>query len=175
MSVVISPSLVPTVAPGNLFTTLTQDNNLSVRWLTAVDPCYFAVLNRPMADLALRQLIISKSLDQLSISVGHQTLFPFLTQATITDGVTEAELPAGWIWDLHFSAPTKWQNFRLAKIKRISGTNDTGAYTGILRLIFTADQVDSTTEVAIFTADYAIDSTLTYQRQRLSIVADTEE
>lgn len=170
----IPTSAVPTVAPGNLFTTLTTNDNLTVRWLTATDPCYYAVLNRPITDLLLRELILAKSIDQLNLSVGHQSLFPFVVQAKILYGTVEVDIPAGWIWDLHLSAPTKWENFRLAKIKRISGNNGT-SYTGALRLIFTANEEGSTTETAIFYADYDIDSVLTYQRMRLQVVDNTEE
>ena len=173
-----NPALVPTVAPGNLFTTLTTDDTLNIRWLTSVDPAFYEALNRPLSDSVLRQLILAKSLDSLSVSIGHQAIFPFLIQAKVESATDEADLPDGWIWDLHFSTPTKWENFRLAKIKRLSGTNGTGTddYGGVLRLIFTANQESSTAvEVALFSADFTIDSTLTYQRLRLTIVTTAEE
>jgi len=176
--VTFNPSLIPTVAPGNLFTTLTTDDTLNVRWLTAVDPVFFSALNRPISDTVLRQLILAKSLDSLSTSIGHQAIFPFLIQAKVESDTAEADIPDGWIWDLHFSTPNKWENFRLAKIKRLSGTNGTGTddYNGIMRLIFTANQDGSEAiEVALFSADYEIDSTLTYQRMRLTIVTSAEE
>lgn len=173
-----NPALVPTVAPGNLFTSLTTDDTLNVRWLTAVDPVFFEALNRPLADTVLRQLVLAKSLDTLSTSIGHQAIFPFLIQAKVENDTAEADLPNGWIWDLHFSTPNKWENFRLAKIKRLSGVNGTGTddYTGVLRLIFTANQEGSpAVEVSLFSADYMIDSTLTYQRLRLTVVTSAEE
>ena len=34
----INPSLVPTIAPGNLFQALTTDSTLNVRWITPTDP-----------------------------------------------------------------------------------------------------------------------------------------
>jgi len=74
----ISPALVPTVTPGNLFDRLTQDTTLNIRWLTATDPVLFEALNRPMADIALRQLIIAKAVDALQLRLSFQNLFPFL-------------------------------------------------------------------------------------------------
>jgi hypothetical protein len=173
----INPSLVPTVAPGNLFTALTGDTTLNVRWITPTDPVYYEAMNRPLADITLRQLILAKTLDMLSISIGHEAIFPFLVQAKVTSSTTYAQLPNGWIWDLHMSTPSKWQDFRLAKIKRISGANPgtSGTYTGTLRLIFTATNSTSTTETALFYADYVIDSSLTYQRSRLSVCTIAEE
>jgi hypothetical protein len=173
----INPSLVPTVAPGNLFQALTVDTTLNVRWITPTDPVYYEAMNRPMADITLRQLILAKTLDSLSISIGHEAIFPFLIQAYAIDATSSAQLPNGWIWDLHMSTPSKWQDVRLAKIKRESGTNpgSTGTYTGTLRLIFTATQIDSTTETAIFYADYVMDSSLTYQRARLTVCTPAEE
>jgi hypothetical protein len=166
----INPSLVPTIAPGNLFTALTSDTTLNVRWITPTDPVYYEAVNRPSADITLRQLILAKTLDNLSISIGHEAIFPFLVQAKVIDATTYAPLPNGWIWDLHMSTPFDWQDFRLAKIKRISGANSatTGVYTGILRLIFTAITSESSIETALFYVDYTIDSTLTYQRARLT-------
>jgi hypothetical protein len=170
-------SLVPTLAPGTLFTNLAGgDTTLNVRWLTSVDPCFYETLNRPMADITLRQLIIAKAVDTLEIQLGRQSLFPFLVHATVASGTDELELPVGWIWDIHASLPKKWEQLRLAKIKRISGTNgETDGYTGKLRLIFTANVEGSSTEVGVFYADYVIDSTLTYQPVRLSVITTDEE
>lgn len=173
----INPSLVPTIAPGNLFQALTTDSTLNVRWITPTDPVYYEAMNRPMADITLRQLILAKTLDMLSISIGHEAIFPFLIQAKVVGPTVNVQLPNGWIWDLHMSTPSKWQDFRLAKIKRESGTNpsSTGTYTGTLRLILTAIQIDSPTEIAIFYADYVMDSPLTYQRARLTVCTSAEE
>jgi len=74
----ISPSLVPSVTPGNLFSTFTQDDTLNIRWLTATDPVFYEAMNRPHADIALRQLTMAKTVDLLSLSIGHQAMFPFL-------------------------------------------------------------------------------------------------
>lgn len=170
----INPSLVPTVVPGNLFTTLTTDTTLNVRWICSTDPVYYESVNRPLADIVLRQLILAKTLDELSVSIGHQAIFPFLIKAKVDSGAG-VDIPDGWIWDLHMSTPTKWQDFRLAKIKRMSGSNAVGSYTGTLRLIFTATQVASSIETAIFYTDYVIDSPLTYQRSRLTVCTIAEE
>ncbi len=173
----ISPSMVPTKAPGTIFSNLTgADETLNIRWLTAVDPAYFEVLNRPMADITVRQLVIAKAVDALQLRLGHENLFPYLIQPRISSGSDEVDVPVGWIWDLHASLPKKWENLRLAKIKRIAGTNGTtNGYTGWLRLIFTANVENSSTEVAVLQVDYQIDSVLTYQPSRLSVVVSPEE
>jgi hypothetical protein len=118
-----------------------------------------------MADIVLRQLIIAKALDAIELQLGHMALFPFLIPAKVIVGTGEAELPTAWIWDMHTSVPAKWELMRLAKIKRISGSNSSGSngITGSVRLVFTAQQKGSTTEVALFTVDYKIDSPLAYQ------------
>jgi len=72
------------------------------------------------------------------------------------------------------STPAKWENFRLAKIKRMSGGGTAGE-DGVLRLIFVANQEGSAVDVAIFSADFTIESTLTYQRARLTVVDSAEE
>lgn len=171
----INPSLVPSITAGNLFDRITYESTYNIRWLQPNDPVYFEVLNRPHADIALRQLIIAKTLDQLAVGIGRQTMFPFIVQAKITDGSTETSVPQAWIWDASMSAPDKWTNLRLAKIKRISGANLLDSYTGEVRLIFTANVVGSATEVALFYADYEIDSDLTYQRVALNAVTTSEE
>lgn len=171
----ILPNLVPTKSPGTLFSALTGgDDTLNVRWLTPTDPVFYEAVNRPMADITLRQLVIAKAIDTLSVSVGREVLFPYLNQPTVSSGTTAVDVPIGLIWDMHASMPKKWENLRLAKIKRISGSNS-GSYTGKLRLIFTANVQYSSTEVAIFYVDYQIDSSLTYQLLRLLVVPSTEE
>lgn len=175
----INPDQVPTIAPGTLFSRLTSDSSLSIRWVEATDPVYFEVQNRPSADIALRQLILAKTLDTINLRLGHQALFPFLVQPQVTNGTLTDDVPLNWIWDMHPSMPMKWEMLRLAKIKRISGTNPTGtdatAYTGRLRLVFTANEVGATTEVSIFQVDYDIVSDLTYQIAPISIPTSTEE
>lgn len=173
----ITPASVPTKAPGTLFSSLTgNDTSLNIRWLVATDPAFYEVLNRPMADITVRQLVLAKALDTLSLSQGHTNLYPYLIQPRVSSGTTEIDVPIRWIWDIQASLPKKWENLRLAKIKRISGENSTtDGYTGELRLIFTANAENSTTEVAIFSADYTIDSYLTYQPVRLSVVTSAEE
>ena len=169
----ISPNLIPIIQPGQLFSSLISDT-YQVRWLTIDDPVYYEALNRPHADIVVRQLILARTLDQISLRISHQSLFPFLVQAQVVNGSTYVNLPIAWIWDMHVSLPSKWENVRLAKIKRVSGANDT-TYTGVLRLVFTANEEGSTTEVAVFQADYDIESTLSYQRTRVSIPNSTEE
>ena len=173
----INPNLIPTIDPGTLFSRLTSDESLVIRWITAIDPVYFDTLNRPIADLAMRQLILAKTLDIINIRLGHQALFPYLIQPYVTSGSLTDEVPLGWIWDMHPSMPKKWELLRLAKIKRVSGTNASGStdYTGKLRLVFTANQIGSSVEVSIFQVDYQIDSDLTYQIAQIDIPNSTEE
>tara|TARA_R110002110_G_scaffold50813_4_gene149838 strand:+ start:3001 stop:4740 length:1740 start_codon:yes stop_codon:yes gene_type:complete len=171
----INSSLVPTISPGNVFSKFTTDSTLNIRWLTATDPVFFESLNRPHADLVLRQLILAKAVDTLQLSLGKQVLYPFLVQPQVTSGISIADVPANWVWDISLSMPKKWEMPRLAKVKRISGTNVSGTYTGYLRLIFTASQETSTAELAVFYADYQIDSDLTYQLSRLQISSTIEE
>jgi hypothetical protein len=170
----IDPNLVPTVTPGNLFDRFTNSTSLNIRWFVAQDPVYFEVLNRPIADLAVRQLILAKTVDALNLRLGHQALFPFLVQPRMDGGSGDVDIPSGWIWDMQVSLPRKWENVRLAKVKRMSGTNTT-SYTGVLRLVFTATAEGSSTEVALFQADYTIDSTLAYQIVRVSIPTSADE
>lgn len=167
----INPNLIPTKSAGSLFSSLTGgDSSLNIRWLMATDPAFYEVLNRPHADIAVRQLVIAKTVDNLAVRLSSQTLFPFIVQARVSAGTFEVDVPLGWIWDMSASLPKKWEKLRLAKILRMSGTNGTGSYTGVLRLLFTASVENSTTEVYIFYADYVIDSTLTYQPMRLQVV-----
>ena len=166
----INPDLVPTINPGDLFDDFTGDSSLNIRWLTAVDPVYFEILNRPLADLALRQLILAKALDDLNVSLGYQAIFPFIIPPQVEDGSTVVDIPIRVFWDFHTSMPVRWTNLRLARIDRLDGSNGS-TYDGTLRFIFSAQaagSVTSTAEVAIFYADYEIDSNLTYQRVRIT-------
>lgn len=173
----INPAQVPTIAPGALFSRLTTDVSLSIRFLTALDPAYFEALNRPHADIALRQLIIAKTLDQLNIRLGHQALFPFIDQPLVVGaGSGPVDVPLELIWDMHVSLPKKWEKVRLAQIKRLSGSNDADSggtegteFTGKLRLMFTAQEQNSTSEVSILMADVVIDGTTLYQIVRVSV------
>ena len=163
----ISPALVPTISAGQLFERFTTDTTLNVRWVGPAEPVLFEVINRPMADITLRQLIIAKALDSIELALGHIALFPFLVAPSVSVGSGNIELPLSWIWDMHASIPAKWQYLRLARIERISGVNDGGSsgdnITGILRLAFTAQEQGSGTEVSLFTVDYRINTSLTYQ------------
>lgn len=173
----ITPAMVPTKAPGTLFSALTgDDSTLNIRWLKATDPAFYEVLNRPLADITVRQLVIAKAVDSLQIRLGHQAVFPYVIQPRISSGTDEADVPLGLIWDFHASMPKKWEKLRLAKIKRLSGTNgETDGYTGWLRFIFTANVEGSTVEVALFQADYLINSDLSYQQVRLVVIESPEE
>jgi hypothetical protein len=173
----LNPDLVPTINPGQLFSRLTTDVSLAIRWLVATDPAYFDNLNRPTADVAIRQLIIAKTLDTINLRLGHQALFPFVIQPRVIGGTVVTDVPLGWIWDMHPSMPKKWEDLRLAKIKRVAGLNPGSGsdYTGKLRLVFTANEVGSATEVSIFQVDYIIDSDLTYQIMPISVPTSSEE
>ncbi len=173
----INPNYIPTKTPGTLFDNLTGDDlTLNVRWLTALDPVYFEAMNRPIADVVVRQLVLAKAIDALQLQLGFQVTYPYVVQPRIASGTSEIDIPSRWIWNIQASLPKKWQSLRLAKIKRISGTNDvTSGYTGKLRLIFTANTDISTTELSIFYADYSIESNLTFQLSRLMVVDSEEE
>lgn len=175
----INPALVPTVNPGQMFSRFTEDTTLNIRWLVSQDPVLFEVLNRPIADVVVRQLIIAKAIDALQLRLSHQALFPFLITCKIQTGTHEVETPPSWIWDMHVSIPAKWELLRLAKVERISGSNGSGSsgstgsdITGKLRLIFTAQEKGSNIEVALFYVDYQIDNVFTYQIVRVT-PADT--
>ena len=75
---VIDSDLVPCIAPGSLFSRFTSDQQINIRWLVPVDPVVWSVLNRPMADIALRQLILAKTLDSLT----PPSAFPILNTST---------------------------------------------------------------------------------------------
>lgn len=168
-------NLIPAKVPGTLFTSLSGgDASLNVRYFVATEPVYYEVLNRPLKDLEVRQMVLAKSIDTLQLSAGANFYFPFLVQPRIVAGVGDIDLPTEWIWDMHISFPEEWDTFRLAKIKRINGGNGTTGYTGTLRFIFTASRQGSATEVATMYADYEIDSDLTYQLVRLQPVSAGE-
>ena len=175
----INPSLVPTINPGSLFDRFTSDTELSVRYYVPSDPVHSSTLNRPLGDLAVRQLILSKTLDNLSLRLGHQSLFPYLVQPQVFNGTQNIDVPLSWIWDMNVSLPQKWEKVRLAKLKRISGTNpgtDETDYTGRIRLVFTGQAQGSSVETALFQVDYIINSELTYQEgTRVSIPSASEE
>lgn len=169
----INPNLVPLVNPGNLFAAFTETpGSLNVRWLTPGDPAYYEAINRPMGDLALRQLIVAKSLDSLNFALGSQAAFPFVVQPQVESGAVTMDVPTRIFWDFHVSLPVRWSSIRLARIDRISGENGT-SYTGVLRFIFTGQREldggsESTSETALFYADYTIDSDVIYQVVRIA-------
>lgn len=174
----INPALVPTISPGNLFNRFTTDITLNIRWVTPNDPVHFEAQNRPMVDIALRQLILAKAIDNLELRLSHQALFPFLIPPKILINSVEYDLPFSWIWDMHDSLPSKWEFLRLMKIMRISGNNHAGSTggkpDGILRFVFSAQLKGSTQEVALFFADYNIGSLFTYQYVKISPATNYE-
>ena len=134
----------------------------------------FEVSNRPIADTVIRQLILAKAVDQINLRLGHQALFPFIMQTKIISGTSLIDIPLSWIWDTNVALPEKWEDLRLAKIKRMSGENSSGtdeAYTGILRLFFTAE---FSAETYMFYVDYDIASQLEYQPFEIVVVTDEE-
>lgn len=172
----INPALVPTIPPGMLFNEFTTDATISIRFLTALDPVYFEAVNRPMADIALRQLILAKTMDQLNVRLGHQAIYPFLVQPQLVTATHFTDVPLSLVWDMHVSLPKKWEKLRLARIKRLSGSDDadsggTGGleFTGKIRLMFSAQEEGSSVELFVLQADYQIDSTLTYQIVRINV------
>lgn len=179
----INPNLLPTIPPGQIFSEFINNQSLSLRWLTSHDPVFFESVNRPIADMAVRQLIMAKAIDQINLRLGYQTYFPFIDQPKLISGTNLVELPLSWIWDMNVSIPEKWKDLRLAKIKRISGVNmeggtggtgtDGDVYNGVLRLFFTAT-VGSALEYYLFYVDYDIASPLAYQASDITVVT-TEE
>jgi len=178
----IYPNLIPTIQPGYLFSKFVSDQSLSVRWITKTDPVFYEIMNRPISDVAVRQLILAKAIDQINLRLSHQAYFPFVTQAKLISGLTYVDLPTSWLWDMNTTLPEKWTRLRLAKVKRISGTNptegsggtETETYTGVLRLFFTATVTGGPTEYYLFYVDYDIASPLAFQLTNITIVT-TEE
>jgi hypothetical protein len=169
----INYNIIPTKIPGTIFASLSGgDQTLSVRYLGALEPVHYAILNRPLKDIEVRQMVIAKALDTISDSIGSRMYYPFLIQPIVVSNITNIDLNVNIIRDLQISCPADWYDFRLAKIVRISGQNDVdGAYTGRLRFIFSASMVNSPTEYAIFSADYVIESSLSFQVMPLSKVS----
>lgn len=168
----IDPNLIPTVPAGSLLSQLTGNARYAIRWLIAQDPAYYEVLNRPIADEAVRTLIVAKAVDTVSNRLGANYLFPFLVQPQVQSGSTLVDVPISLIWDMHVSVPQKWERLRLMNVKRMSGNNgtsgSTGDESGIIRFMFGAQEQGSTTESALFYADYSIDSTNNFQTVRVS-------
>lgn len=172
----INPDLVPLISPGQLFDRLISDNSISIRILTKDDPAYFEVLNRPTLDLAVRQLMIAKSIDRANLCLSYGAMYPFLIQPTLVENDTP--IPIGWIWDMHLIMPQRYHDLRLAYVIRVDGTNpasfcETGTgtepveYTGTVRLVFCANRDGSVLDYQMFTVDYDIASGNVYQRSRI--------
>jgi len=157
---IFNNSLIPSVSAGRIIDRFLSDETLNVRWLTPEDPAHFSALNRPLSDLALRQLVIAKVLDTITLDLKFVEKFPFVCQPVVEGGSFTLDLPLKLIRDLHVAFPAKYANPRLARIDRLNGSNDSGTdpkYTGTLRFIFIADSGDGS-DVALFYADYLIDS-----------------
>lgn len=177
----INPANVPSIAPGSIFTSLTTDNNYTVRWYTVEDPLHASVLNRPLADLEFQLYVVAKALDNLFLNVGHASTFPFLLSPQLNSGTQVTDIPLGFIWDLNISLPSRWSGLRLRKIQRISGVNtttsgtsgDTYTFTGKLRLIFSGVEDDGITETALCYVDYDIEGSNTFQVSALVPLEDT--
>lgn len=164
----INYNIIPTKIPGTIFTSLSGgDQSLLVRYFHALEPVHYSILNRPLKDLEVRQMVIAKAIDVLHTSMSSRTYYPFLVQPIIVSETTNTDLPTEIIWDMHISHPDGWRNFRLAKILRMSGTNENStefdSYTGVLRFVFSASKTTSDTEYAILYSDYVIDSELSFQ------------
>ncbi len=50
----------------SLLESLLQPGQLSIRWLQSNDQISASVLNRPLADLAVRQLVVARELDKMN-------------------------------------------------------------------------------------------------------------
>lgn len=168
---IIDSGSVPLISPGNIFNVLNGDT-YAIRWIQPTDPVYYTVANRPLSDSVMRQLIIAKAIDNIALRLSHQSNFPFVITPIVVNGALTSGLPLSWIWDCHVSIPQRWEQLKLAKIKRMSGVNSTGSYTGILRFYFTAEESTSGIETYLFYVDYVIDSNLTYQILTINLVTD---
>jgi len=162
----IDPDLVPSVSISDIFDELVTNNDYSVRWLTGIDPLYFDVYNRPISDMAMRQLIMAKALTNLSYRLNHQSNFPFVETPVVINGSETVNLPS-LMWDMHVTLLGSWTNLRLAKVARMSGVNGSSP-TGRIRFIFTADR--NSVETHLFYVDYTINTTMTYQLDRINAV-----
>lgn len=173
----INANYIPYIAPTTLFDRLANDNAISVRWLDRRDPLFFETLNRPTADLAVRQLIIAKAIDRINLCIAFRAMFPFMLQPHMNG----SNIPMGWIHDMHVTIPEDFSNLRLSRIHRVDGHNAGSMcnpgesyddYTGHIRLVFSADWVEGGYK-DLFTVTYCIDETVTYQRSRVDIVTDS--
>jgi len=164
-------NIPPAPAPGTLFNTLANDSDLSIRWLTAVDPAFYEIINRPMADIAVRQLVVAKAVDNLTARTGAQYFFPFRINPIVTHGTSVFNVPLGWLYDFSASLPSKWKDLRLKAIERIGETTSTAT----LRLYLSAADISDATsnnDIIIFYCDYDIYCGLTYQRLELTAASN---
>lgn len=159
----INPNTIPNVVPGQLLSTLTTDDDLSVRYHYIGEPIHYGILNRPLTDLEYRNLILARSIDQLQAAYGSTVNYPFLNTPYITNGVSNIKIPTGLLWDVALSIPESWSNVRLFGVQRISGENaGTGEYTGTIRLLLSAAPVGTDTEHIIRSYDLDLETILSY-------------
>jgi hypothetical protein len=169
---IISPTLVPLASPGNLFELLNDPDLYPVRWIQPIEPVFYTVQNRPSSDITFRQLVIAKSIDNISLRLSHQANFPFIISPIIIRNLIESGLPLSWIWDIHVSLPKRWRKLRLAKIKRLNDGDNGTTFTGTLRLYFSSEDETSEIETYMFYIDYDIGSELTYQICETQYITD---
>jgi hypothetical protein len=165
----LDESQIPLVEAGNVLTTLIEDSTIAVRWITESDPSYYDIYNRPFADILIRQLVLSKSLDNLSDKLGFKVQHPFLNQPRVLVNTTSVDLPGSWFHDMLIGLNDSFNNIKLVSIQRLPTSGDQD--TGVMRLVFAGDVVATGltaggpigSEAGLFYADYEIDSSLTYQ------------
>lgn len=171
---------VPDISPATLYDTLTSDPTFAVRWAGPRDPVYYHSINRPVADVALRQLMIAKALSRVNICLAKDALYPFVVQPKLSD---DTSVPVGWVWDTHGIIPYEYHNLRLAYIIRLSGTNPVDwcapgttppesdseyIYDGLIRCVFCANRDGYLQDFQMFYVDYDITGSTIYQRSRFN-------
>jgi hypothetical protein len=164
----LDPTTVPTILVGNLFNRLTTDDQINVRWLTATDPVHFSALNRPLSDVAFRQLILAKAFDRLGTELGDSKYFPFVQQPELISDGQVIKVPTVLVRSFTLTVPNFAKFVRLSRIRRIGGAN-TPSYTGTIRFIFTHNDADDA-ETPLFYIDYIIDSQSEYQVSKVTTI-----
>ena len=175
-----NPNIIPYISPTRLFSRLVSDASLAIRWITGRDANWFETYNRLVSDVALRQLIIAKSVDRLGQCLSNRLIFPFIMQPILESSII---VPANVINDMHVTVPDNSSNLRLAYIIRLSGNNPAkwcgptgssiGEYSGVLRFVFTLNLDEYSEDFQVFYADYVIDSAYKQQRVKINKSYDT--
>lgn len=166
----INPALIPSITGKNLFQALTEQEQINIRWMTNEDKVYFNHINRPMADLAVRQLIIAKSIVEFSLDVAAAGRFPFLLNPVIVDGASEVDVPDGLVNDFNIIHSLDASNMRLGRIDLLSSDMDGDDFAGKLRLIFVVTQDDE--DKGLGYVEYDAASTLSFQRATFNVITD---